>query len=453
MVQKRPFDVEEMLDGSFKHPKHVGPSDQLVSFSESAFPEAACQIPKTSVELPKGAVDLEKSFPEGISVPSWATINNGEDVQLEPPVYLPFVPEYFSPERPMKTIVRYVDIYSILLENPPHKLIPVGANHQADIPAWDSSATSRPRASDAVQDEAEERLMGTCIIPMPQMELSVHDDGVGKGRTDCSCEDKGSVRCVRQHIIEAREKLVKTFGHEKFTDLGLSDMGEQVAAKWSAEEEQLFCEVVFNNPATLGRNFWNYLSIVFPLKTKREIVCYYFNVFMLRRRAEQNRNSFLNIDSDDDEWQGDDGNEISTQEEDEDSIAESPVYEGDACLFNCHENDLQDNDDYASDETCVVNETADFTDRNVSDDSIYEPAVNPHSFGPPSLIQPQDQPLWQVRFDEDVRDALCKSSDVGVAPQETQVKAENGDHWHGNYNGVCKEPCDAKVWGSGSVLL
>jgi hypothetical protein len=33
-------------------------------------------------------------------------------------------------------------------------------------------------------------LMGTCIIPMPDMELSIFDDEVGKGRTDCSCDDR-----------------------------------------------------------------------------------------------------------------------------------------------------------------------------------------------------------------------------------------------------------------------
>lgn len=48
MVQKRPFDNEEMLEVSFKHPKQVEPSNQLVSFSESVFPEGACHIHKTS---------------------------------------------------------------------------------------------------------------------------------------------------------------------------------------------------------------------------------------------------------------------------------------------------------------------------------------------------------------------------------------------------------------------
>lgn len=48
MVQKRPFDDEEMLEVSFKHPKQVGPSNQLVSFSESVFPENSSEMPKIS---------------------------------------------------------------------------------------------------------------------------------------------------------------------------------------------------------------------------------------------------------------------------------------------------------------------------------------------------------------------------------------------------------------------
>lgn len=50
MVQKRSFDAEEILEGSFKHPKHAGPSTELFSLSESVFPDDDCHLhmPKTS---------------------------------------------------------------------------------------------------------------------------------------------------------------------------------------------------------------------------------------------------------------------------------------------------------------------------------------------------------------------------------------------------------------------
>ncbi|KAH1126780.1 hypothetical protein AAZX31_06G191400 [Glycine max] len=491
MVQKRSFDAEEILEGSFKHSKHAGPSTELFSLSESVFPDDDCHLhmPKTSEdgctqcssegieklggesfgELPTGAGNSETSFPV-IDIPasSWATSSTTQDLHLEPPLHLSLFPEYFSPERPIRTLTRYEDIYSILLEHSPRKPVSVGPDHQADVPAWDiSGATNRPNASDAVSvsdftvgdiDGTEKRLMGTCVIPMPQMELSSNDDEVGKGRTDCSCEDQGSMRCVRQHIAEEREKLRKLFGPKKFTELGFTNMGEQVAESWSAEDEQLFHEVVFNNPVSLDKNFWNYLSIVFPSLTKKEIVSYYFNVFMLRRRAEQNRNDLLSIDSDSDEWQGSEGNDIATREEDEDSVAESPVCHDETSMADCHNNGLQAYNEYAAGETCPANETVDCTNRNIDDDSKYDPVEMHHSRCSPPLIQSQDQPVWQDSCDEKVKDDSCTSSDIGVVSQETKV-TENGDHWCGNYNGVTNgysqgyvlEHCDAKVWDSGFV--
>ncbi|CAJ1975349.1 unnamed protein product [Sphenostylis stenocarpa] len=491
MVQKRSFDAEEILEGSFKHPKHAEPSHELFSLSESVFPgdDYHIHMPKTSEdgctqvssegieklesesfgEHPIEAGNSETSFPV-IDIPasSWPTSSTNEDLHLEPPLHLTLFPEYFSPERPIRTFTRYDDIYSILLEHSPRKPVSVGANHQADVPAWDFlGATNRSNGSASVsdtdvgdRDETEKRLMGTCVIPLPQMELSSNDDQTGKGRTDCSCEDQGSMRCVRQHIAEERDKLIKTFGPQKFTELGFTNMGEQVAEKWSAEDEHLFHEVVFNNPASLDKNFWNYLSIAFPSRTKKEIVSYYFNVFMLRRRAEQNRNDLLSIDSDNDEWQGSDSNDIATREEDEDSVAESPICQDETCMADCHENDLQAYDDkYAADETCAGTETVDFTGRNIHEDSKYDPVETHHSSGSPPLIQPQDQPVWQDSCDEKVKDDSCTSSDAGVVSQETKMNTENGDHWCGNYNGLSNgynqgyvlEPCDAKVWESGFV--
>lgn len=341
------------------------------------------------------------------------------------------------------------------MEHSPRKPVSIGADYQADVPSWDFSGSikdSNFTAGDRHEDE--ERLMGTCIIPMPEMELSSDDDDVGKGRTDCYCEERGSMRCVRKHIKEEREKLLKIFGPEKFAELGFTEMGEQVAEKWSAEEEQLFHEVVFNNPASLDKNFWNYLSIVFPSRTKKEIVSYYFNVFMLRKRAEQNRNHLLNADSDNDEWQGSDGNEIATHEDDVDSVAESPICEDHTC--NGHNSEDYD-DEYAdaADEAHAANGAVDFSKRNINDDldSEYDPVKMHHSNGSPS----QDQPVWQDRCDEKAGDDSCTSYDLRVGSQEAKVKTGNGDHWCGNYNGVSNgynqgyvlEHCDSEVWDSG----
>ncbi|XP_054805662.1 uncharacterized protein LOC129308528 [Prosopis cineraria] len=481
MVQKRPFDAEEMLEVSFKHPKQAGPSNQLISFSESVFPGNSSQIPETSesgcrqvntdgdeklasdifVEHPRDAGDVETSFPGSNFVSSWAP-STSEDVRSDMPVHFSFYPEYFSSEHPVRTLTRHEDIYSILLEHPPRKLVPIGADHQADVPTWDlpgstSVLDTSSNSSPAVGGKSGERWMGTCIIPMSNMELSTDDGKVGRGRTDCSCEDWGSVRCVRQHIAEAREELAKTTELERFNDLGLCDMGEQVAEKWNAEDEQLFHEVVFSNPASLSKNFWNTFPIVFPARTKKEIVSYYFNVFMLRRRAEQNRNDHLNIDSDNDEWQGSDANEIATLGEDEDSVAESPVYQDDTDHNNCHENDLQDYDEYPQDETCDTNEVVDFTKSDIDDDLKYDPEEMQPSSSSPQHIQCQDKIICQERCDDEALDESYTSSDPGVSSQEIKGKTENDDLCSNDLNGVnngfntgyATESCDAKAWDSG----
>ncbi|ESW30622.1 hypothetical protein PHAVU_002G168600 [Phaseolus vulgaris] len=196
----------------------------------------------------------------------------------------------------------------------PRKSVPIGPNHQATLPVWRGKVNKMSELSKYnhdsppsgllsahTVDEDEERLIGTSLLSMHESSSYSSLNECGQGRKECNCMDRGSIRCVRQHVREAREKLMKTLGKEKFVNLGFCDMGEHVAQQWTEEEEDMFHEVVYSNPASLGRNFWKHLSVTFCSRTSREIVSYYFNVFMLQRRASQNRSRFLDIDSDDDE--------------------------------------------------------------------------------------------------------------------------------------------------------
>lgn len=122
--------------------------------------------------------------------------------------------------------------------------------------------------------------------------------------------------------MEARQRLRETLGQDMFEKLGFCDMGEEVADKWSEDEEHAFDEVVLSYPASLDKNFWDHLSGIFPSRTKKDLVSYYFNVFMLRKRAEQNRFDPLNIDSDNDEWQR---SELGMVEEDTGFLVESQI--------------------------------------------------------------------------------------------------------------------------------
>eukprot|EP00268_Persea_americana_P041574 TRINITY_DN414_c0_g1_i2.p1 TRINITY_DN414_c0_g1~~TRINITY_DN414_c0_g1_i2.p1 ORF type:complete len:456 (-),score=145.70 TRINITY_DN414_c0_g1_i2:776-2143(-) len=407
---------------------------------------------------------------------------------------------------------------SSLASYPHRKLVSIGPDHQADVPVWASDgvrkatsyfhlATQSACDSDAgapfppslsvpsshiMLDDKEEQLMGTCVIPMSEVDSSgCNSEKVGHGRDDCSCPDEGSVRCVRQHVKEAREKLSAALGQERFVELGFCEMGEDVAQKWSQEEERVFNEVVFSNPASLGRNFWDNLSVVFPTRTKKELVSYYFNVFMLRRRAEQNRLDPLNIDSDNDEWQAsDDGDEFANTEEDEDdSVVETPadqdniVYNEDAHEDVYHEDDDEDDDgDDGGDDggnggatgnVAVVEDDVgglnDFPELQAffSKPSSHK-SLDCHSSVPTDHLASDG--LQNGSAEQDVQDDSCTSYEclhggaVSSGPSDaaaTQKQEVGTDHMILNNecgnaslgamvdHGYVLEACDAKVWDFG----
>ncbi|KAE8678386.1 hypothetical protein F3Y22_tig00111427pilonHSYRG00683 [Hibiscus syriacus] len=324
---KRPFDNEELQELPFKHQRQFDNNKKLTQLADNIPLSHTHQNPHISVGTEGGfrkyqwdeefetdglngaGCLVDKDFETSAPLSLIASISSEEDTDTGAAAISPVSPEYFDFDFPRRTLGPVGDSYSLLLDRSPRKQVPLGPNHQANLPLFGRHIKKdkfvQNGASDTHDIDYEEIMMGTCIIPMPASDFSANNSGkVGAGRTDCGCLDRGSFRCVRQHVMESREKLRKSLGHEKFVKLGFYDMGEDVAYKWSEEDEELFREVVFTNPASLGRKFWKQLSVVFPLRSKRELVSYYFNVFILQRRAVQNRSSVLEIDSDDDEFHG-----------------------------------------------------------------------------------------------------------------------------------------------------
>lgn len=185
--------------------------------------------------------------------------------------------------------------------------VPVGPDHQADLPEWtsrDSNITSGNATTSYVNhDEASDKWLGTRITAMPDHDSLAMEVQSCYPMIGCDCANEGSIKCVRKHVMDSREKLIRALGQEEFIQMGFSHMGETVAQRWTEEEENLFHEVVSSNPESLDRNFWVVLQKAFPSSSLKELISYYFNVFMLRRRAHQNRFDRSNVDSDNDEWQ------------------------------------------------------------------------------------------------------------------------------------------------------
>ena len=273
------------------------------------------------------AKDFETSALGSISGFLWLNSSTIEEDKSEAAFHLSFFPEYFEADHGVRAVIQHEDIFSSLLDHPPQKLVSIGPEHQALIPEWApqllENSLDYSDTSGFMNGGKEEELMGTIIIPMPDWEPLAYNFCKGGGiGNECNCLHVGSISCTRQHVMEARQRLRENLGQDMFEKLGFCDMGEEVADKWSEDEEHAFDEVVLSYPASLDKNFWDHLSGIFPSRTKKDLVSYYFNVFMLRKRAEQNRFDPLNIDSDNDEWQR---SELGMVEEDTGFLVESQI--------------------------------------------------------------------------------------------------------------------------------
>lgn len=303
MGTKRPFD--EDLEEFIKHPKHLDYGNDIASeggrkyFHTVNGPESENDITVPHIVF--------KEFELNAPLPLVTGISTDDDDSEPGPMFPPYVfSSSFENNLPRRPLFRFQDIYSSLLNSPPRKEIPIGPNHQADVPEFDAELASKYRENSGML-----RFLGVCVVPIGH---SIFDSDIQAG---CECFDGGSIRCVQQHVNEARLKLKKFYGDEKFAALGMLKMGEEVSSNWTEEEERLFHEVVYLNPATVGGRFWKELAIEFPSRTKKEIVSYYFNVFILRRRAVQNRSQVLYPDSDNDEWRESYGGAFGDQVEDD----------------------------------------------------------------------------------------------------------------------------------------
>lgn len=329
MGTKRPFDEE--LQEFIKHPKHFENGNRPDSFGKDKQPLETSQnveiagdggahlfhtgdVHEKVISTPDITVD--KPFEPEPQLPPETGISGQEEPSARGFTFCSdLFPEFFEFNMPRQQLVHYDDTYTSLLNCSPRKEVPVGPEHQADVPEFDPDS-SRKYISNHGEDDSQ---VGVCVISNIE-----HEIVITKTVTDCNCSDGGSVRCVQQHVNEARLNLKESLGLEKFIDLGFGNMGEEVACNWTEEEEQLFQGVVYSNPVSHGKRFWEELKIAFPTRSKKELISYYFNVFILRRRAVQNRSQLLAIDSDDDEWWGTKRGSSGVVIEDQDFVVVGP---------------------------------------------------------------------------------------------------------------------------------
>ncbi|KAK8547049.1 hypothetical protein V6N13_099794 [Hibiscus sabdariffa] len=473
---KRPFDDEELQNLPFKNPRQFGYNDKLTQFADTIHHkvEGGFRKHQWCDEFKTGALDdvtqlVDEDSETTAPLSLVTSTSSEEDTGTRVAAISPVSSEYFDSGLPRRTSSPVENDYYSLLDQSPRKQVPLGPNHEAYVPAWGRHIKNNKFA----WNDDEDIKKGTCIIPMPGSDLSANSsDYVGAGRTDCSCLDRGSSRCVQQHVMEARKLLRKSLGHEKFVKLGFYNMGEDVAYKWSEEEEEIFREVVYNNPVSLGKKFWKQLSLVFPSRSKRELVSYYFNVFILQRRAIQNRSSSLDIDSDDDEFYGNQQSyKVQALEEDEDSAIESIADQEDPANLQ-DDNDADDDDSGNSDGDNGVGyysraTTREDHDINLTlkghvlksfDDSWFDPAFQQtdKDFRIMEDINVQDDSCMSFEFQPNMVDSdnlTCTKANLHVRETKAELnkslQCKLDDPSELVSNVYLLDACDAKIWDTG----
>jgi len=171
------------------------------------------------------------------------------------------------------------------------KLVFVGCRFQAEVPQWTG-----------VVYERDSKWLGTQVWSVKDdSEPTTETDLVGRGRRGkCSCNVQGSVHCVRVHIAANRMKVKLELG-STFYHWGFDKMGEEVSHRWTADEEKRFKDAMRLKIPSQNKSFWNNPSIYFQRKTRKDMVSYCLNVYLIQLRSYQNRVTPETVDSDNEE--------------------------------------------------------------------------------------------------------------------------------------------------------
>ncbi|CAN8297971.1 unnamed protein product [Cochlearia groenlandica] len=203
------------------------------------------------------------------------------------------------PTRKDVSVKIFKDVASSSIKTRP--IIPIGHGFQAEIPVR-IAPTKKGKFYGSPGDSVTLRWLGTGVWPTYSLKKKAHYKNVGEGRSDsCSCASPRSTNCIKHHIKEGRERIEKELDHAFYT-WKFHQMGEFGSKQWTTKEEQRFETLVQKYPLSSSEGFWEFASKDFPSKSEKDLIDYYYNVYLIKRMRLLASSSDEHIDSDDDNY-------------------------------------------------------------------------------------------------------------------------------------------------------
>ncbi|XP_015690132.2 uncharacterized protein LOC107303816 [Oryza brachyantha] len=176
---------------------------------------------------------------------------------------------------------------------------------QASVPEWRNALPEKDIA-DYTTDGETSRKLGQVVCPLNMDSMSTSQ--LSATSSECKCKLPGSKACVGVHIKMATSLLKNQLGEHAFSNCGLEAMGgEQTLKLWTRTDQKKIGKITRVIPRNKRGNFMEIALKKFSSeKPKKDLVNYYYNVFLPRRlasltRAENTNAKDVDTDGDSDE--------------------------------------------------------------------------------------------------------------------------------------------------------
>jgi hypothetical protein len=192
-------------------------------------------------------------------------------------------------------------------EEPDYMQPRIGPKYQTHVPDWNPLDVPKQggvigRGSDDDTLTSELEWISRPVWPLSSGKVGVAETGFradpgfsgpGKRPVLKRLSSQTDSATVRRHLVsEARSALDAALGAAG-GDLGLLDMGERVARKWTRGQEQRFLSTASSIPRGeemgeefYGEGFFRALGGALPEKSLGELVNYYYNVYKVRCKRQ-----------------------------------------------------------------------------------------------------------------------------------------------------------------------